>query len=700
MRQLTRPLSRRTAQRSGVAVLASAALLLQFVASGPTASAFAGDSPRVQLPDPTPASTTAPEPGETITPLDPTQVLPLRVYLTGQSGRTAAASAVSDPSSPAYAHYLTAKQFEQRFGPTGEQSSIVSRWLTSQGMKITASTSHYIAVNATVAQADAAFDTAISVYSYTVTVTVGGRPFPLTNSSVGTVGGFSVPASLGADVATVTGIEYVSPPASSSSAASSAATSAALSKAESIATSTVKPPAASSSSSAGYQCSQYWDQYSESIPAAYGRTTAPTQLCGYTVKQLRAAYGVSSSKDTGKGVTVAILSSGYSPTMLSDANRYFAGQGVPGFAPGQFTDSTNAAVTADDSCEYPLEESIDVESVHIAAPEAKVVNVAADCASDEVAANDPIQLQYQLDAADRVVDKQLADVVSGSYSFEEQWISPADVAAWNLTFEQGAIEGIGFDFSTGDGGAEISPPYQTTAVVGFPSTDPWATGVGGTSIAIGRGGGVVGDYAWGDNATEVDAAGTGYASAPPGAFLEGSGGGISTLFAEPSYQSSAVPGALATSGGTSSAHRVVPDISADAGSLFLIGYTGSVTPGVYDVVDQGGGTSASSPLIAGLEADAIQAAGHPLGFVNPALYQLRDNTTGRDGAALRYVAPVNPADPPVVFGAQPGIGENDDYLTTLGEDQAPLQETTGYDDVTGLGAPTNAFVTAFRSIGH
>ena len=693
MRQLTRPLSRRAAQRGGVAALASAALLLHFVAAGPAASALAGDSARVQLPDPTPASTTAPEPGMTITPLDSTQSLPLRVYLSGQPGLTAAASAVSDPRSPAYAHYLSVKQFEQRFGPTAKQTSTVSRWLSSEGMKITATTAHYIAVNATVAQVDAAFGTAVSVYSYSGTVTIGGRPYTYTNSSVGTAGGFSVPASLGADVATVTGIEYASPPESSSSAATPAERSA-------MRTPASTSSATAASSTAGYQCSQYWGEYTESIPAAYGKTTAPTQLCGYTVKQLRDAYGIASSKYTGKGVTVAILSSGYSPTMLSDANKFFAGQGVAGFAPGQFSDSTDPAVVADDSCEYPLEESIDVESVHIAAPDAKVVNVAADCSSDEVAVNEPVQLQYQLDAADRVVDEHLADVVSGSYSFEEQWLSPADFAAWNLAFEQGAVEGIGFDFSSGDGGADIDAPYDTTPVVGFPSTDPWATAVGGTSIAIGRRGDVVGDYAWGDNATQIDAAGTGYTSAPPGEFLEGSGGGISTMFSEPSYQRSAVPDSLATSGGTTSAHRVVPDISANAGSQFLIGYTGSVTPGVYSVVDQGGGTSASSPLTAGLEADAIQAAGHALGFVNPALYELRDNATGRDGAALRYVAPADPADPPVVVGAQPGISDDTDYLTTLGEDQAPLQESAGYDDVTGLGAPTDAFVTAFGRIGH
>jgi len=34
-------------------------------------------------------------------------------------------------------------------------------------------------------------------------------------------------------------------------------------------------------------------------------------------------------------------------------------------------------------------------------------------------------------------------------------------------------------------------------------------------------------------------------------------------------------------------------------------------------------------------------------------------------------------------------------LTTIGEDQPPLQSTAGYDDVTGLDAATASFVTAF-----
>jgi hypothetical protein len=81
-----------------------------------------------------------------------------------------------------------------------------------------------------------------------------------------------------------------------------------------------------------------------------------------------------------------------------------------------------------------------------------------------------------------------------------------------------------------------------------------------------------------------------------------------------------------------------------------------------------------------------------LGFLNPALYLLHGS------AAIRYVLPVNPAHPPVVIGAVYGYGTN--YLTTLGEDQAPQRATTGYDDETGLGAPSLSFVTAFGRFWH
>jgi hypothetical protein len=102
----------------------------------------------------------------------------------------------------------------------------------------------------------------------------------------------------------------------------------------------------------------------------------------------------------------------------------------------------------------------------------------------------------------------------------------------------------------------------------------------------------------------------------------------------------------------------------------------------------GGGTSGSSPLLAALEADAKQASGHALGFVNPALYKLARTN------ALADVLPVNPADPPIEAGERYCMGEADKEpcLTTLGDDFG-LAVTPGFDDVTGIGTPTNSFVT-------
>lgn len=83
---------------------------------------------------------------------------------------------------------------------------------------------------------------------------------------------------------------------------------------------------------------------------------------------------------------------------------------------------------------------------------------------------------------------------------------------------------------------------------------------------------------------------------------------MSSLFAEPFYQRRAVPSALAQG------HRASPDIAMDGDPQtgMLIGETqtfpdGRVRYSEYRI----GGTSLSSPLYAGIEALADQAAGHP-----------------------------------------------------------------------------------------
>ena len=85
---------------------------------------------------------------------------------------------------------------------------------------------------------------------------------------------------------------------------------------------------------------------------------------------------------------------------------------------------------------------------------------------------------------------------------------------------------------------------------------------------------------------------------------------------------------------------------------------------------------------------AARAAGRAIGFANPTLYALRNTATIRD-----IVAPTSPAIAVArqsdCYNGRPAVAR---CLITLGRDSS-LRETTGYDDVTGVGAATNKFIS-------
>ncbi len=96
------------------------------------------------------------------------------------------------------------------------------------------------------------------------------------------------------------------------------------------------------------------------------------------------------------------------------------------------------------------------------------------------------------------------------------------------------------------------------------------------------------------------------------------GGGLSTLFPTPAFQSGVAPSLLQGS-------RGAPDISWNAardGGVFIYTSFGNLRVGWHLI----GGTSASTPQIAGLIALANELAGNqgkgPVGYLNPTLYQL------------------------------------------------------------------------------
>jgi subtilase family serine protease len=136
--------------------------------------------------------------------------------------------------------------------------------------------------------------------------------------------------------------------------------------------------------------------------------------------------------------------------------------------------------------------------------------------------------------------------------------------------------------------------------VNFPASSPWVTAVGGTSLFADTSGRYQFEIVW-------------------NSFNGGAGGGgVSQQFPEPPYQfvlPNSVQQALNN-------YRGVPDVAynADPSTTILIylSFFGAQAAGLYGI----GGTSEGSPQWAGIVADANQAAGHPLGFLNPKLYAI------------------------------------------------------------------------------
>jgi kumamolisin len=191
-------------------------------------------------------------------------------------------------------------------------------------------------------------------------------------------------------------------------------------------------------------------------------------------------------------------------------------------------------------------------------------------------------------------------------------ISVAWLNAATSAFNDAAIQAVTVCIAAGDTGsnskvganpAAWGKPFagDGKAHVQYPGSDPWVLCVGGTTIGD-IAGSSFDEYVWNDPT-----------SGDP-SFWGTTGGGISDFFALPSYQSAAgVPVSI----NDGHAGRGVPDVAGNA-SLHS-GYSGIVFGGASFV---GNGTSASTPLWAGLIAVINAAFLENVGFVNPAIYAL------------------------------------------------------------------------------
>ncbi|WP_158786391.1 protease pro-enzyme activation domain-containing protein [Granulicella sp. L46] len=316
----------------------------------------------------------------------------------------------------------------------------------------------------------------------------------------------------------------------------------------------------------------------------------------YTPVQVGALYGFPAGA-TASGQTIGLieLGGGYRE---ADVTAYFKTLGLP--AP------TITAVSVDKGKNTPGDANgadgevmLDIEVCASIATGAKVAVYFA-----------PNTDQGFIDAVTTAVHDTThkPSVISISWGGpESSWTAQASTAL-NAACQAAAAVGVTITVACGDDG---STDGVTGNNVDFPASSPYVLACGGTTLE-GSGTKISSEVVWNELALGEGA----------------TGGGVSTLFALPTWQkSSKVPASTTSAGG-----RGVPDVAGDADPS--TGYEVRVD-GQTMVI---GGTSAVAPLWAGLIALANQQMGVAAGFVNPALYAagakdaFRDITGGDNGA--------------------------------------------------------------------
>ena len=135
--------------------------------------------------------------------------------------------------------------------------------------------------------------------------------------------------------------------------------------------------------------------------------------------------------------------------------------------------------------------------------------------------------------------------------------------------------------------------------------------------------------------------------------------------------------------------EVLPDVAmpGDPNTGLRIGETQAFPDGTYYATFRLGGTSLSSPLFAGVVADAIQYNNGPIGFINPLLYR------NVDTSAITDVLPLPTRESTVRTNFTNDLNKHDGYTTllqTIGASTA-IFTGKGYDDMTGVGTPNGVY---------
>ncbi|WP_405946131.1 S53 family peptidase [Streptomyces prunicolor] len=305
---------------------------------------------------------------------------------------------------------------------------------------------------------------------------------------------------------------------------------------------------------------------------------------GYTPAQIKGGYNVSSTY-TGSGQKIALLE--FDGFAQSNITKYDTNYSLGSPTPTVSKVDGGSGALGDGQVEVEL----DIEVLHAIAPKANVTVFEG-----------PNSDAGEVDTYQAIVDSGIP-TTSISWGASESQRTTSNINAVDAVFKAGAAEGLGFYAASGDDGSDDAGDGTTT--VDYPASDPYVTGVGGTTLTVTSANAWSKETAW-----------------------SGGGGGKSSVFKIPSWQTAVQK----TAGG---GYRQVPDVSALA----------NPSPGV-SIYSQGswgtvGGTSAAAPEWAAFGAlynQRAAAAGKAnLGFANPSLYTasgtgFHDITSGSNGA--------------------------------------------------------------------
>ena len=510
-----------------------------------------------------------------------------------QADLDALIAAQQNPSSPLFHQWLTPEQFAARYGMAESDLNKVESWLEQQGFAIdsVARSRNLIRFSGTVGQVEQAFSTQMHYF------TIGGvRHFAPASE-------LTLPAAIVATIESVRNLNDFRP-----------RSSVVLNK---------------------------------NLRARPSFTSSQTGNVYFSPGDIATVYNIKTltqAGENGTGQTIAVV--GQSAIKASDIEAFQSAAGLTVKDPTQVLMPGTGTSTFSSGDE--TESDLDLEWSGALAPGADIIFVYTGSS----------QNYGTFDALQYAIDEKIANILTISYGACEPELGGSTLES---TFQQATAQGQTVIAASGDSGSTAcfqgtnvtNPPLATQEeiAVNYPASSPYVTGMGGTEISsansayetagsaywaaqsssdvISSALQYIPEVAWND-----DASGCGTSDC-----ISASGGGASTLFTKPSWQTG-------VTGIPSDGKRDVPDIALYSspnfpGYLYCTSDTSAWTSGQVASCNSGfrdssthdltaaGGTSFAAPIFAGMLAIINQKAGYATGqgLINPELYKLASNSS-------------------------------------------------------------------------